>query len=106
MLRSLWAQPDAGTLIQAEPAPFRLFSWHTQPFPPPDTHHPAMADLPAPTCEQRMNTPVSITAILAGQANHVAREDGFVRPGLRCIANRRSGDAQRPTDSSFRVTAL
>jgi len=46
-----------------------------------------MTHLPALTFEQRMNAAVSIAAILAGQANNVAGEDGFVCPGLRLIAN-------------------
>ncbi len=47
-----------------------------------------MTDSPALIFEQCMNPPVSIAAILAGQANNVASEDGFVPPGLRFIANR------------------
>jgi hypothetical protein len=47
-----------------------------------------MAHLPALIFEQRMNAPVSVTAILAGQANNIASKSGFVRPGLRLIANR------------------
>ncbi len=92
--------------MQPEPAPLRLFGWHSQPFPPPDTHHPAMTDWPALVFEQRMNTPVSIAAILAGQANNIASEDGFVRPGLRFITNHGSRDAQRTANTPLRVTAL
>jgi hypothetical protein len=47
-----------------------------------------MTHLPALIFEQRMNTPISIAAILAGQANNIASEDGLVRPRLRFITNR------------------
>jgi hypothetical protein len=65
-----------------------------------------MTDLPALIFEQRMNTPVSIATILAGQANNIASEDGFVRPGLRFITNRGSRDAQRTANTPLRVNAL
>jgi hypothetical protein len=47
-----------------------------------------MTDLPALIFEQRMNSPVSIATILAGQANNIASEDRLVCPRLRFIANR------------------
>ncbi len=65
-----------------------------------------MAHLPALIFKQRMNTAVSVPTVLTGQANDGAREDRLVRPWLRFIANRGSGDAQRTADTSLRVTVL
>jgi hypothetical protein len=47
MVGSLGAQPDAGTVVEPQPASFRLFRRHFEALTAPDAHHPAMTDLPA-----------------------------------------------------------
>ena len=43
----LGAQPDTGTLVERQPASFRLFRRHFEALTALDADHPAMTDLPA-----------------------------------------------------------
>ena len=66
------AKSDARPVIQPQPPAFWLFRRHLQPFTTPQPHHPAMADLPSLRLQQRMDTPVSVTAILPRQPHNRA----------------------------------
>ena len=47
MVGPLGAQPDAGTVVEPQPASFRLLRRDFEALTAPDAHHPAMTDLPA-----------------------------------------------------------
>ena len=71
MVRPLGAQPDAGTVVQPQTSPLRLFAGHLQPLAPPQALNPLVVDLPAGVAQQSRDPSVSVAAILASQLDHV-----------------------------------
>ena len=70
MLRT---KPHARPVVQPQPAAFRLFRRHLQPFTTPQSHPPTVTHLSSLRLQQCMNTPVSVTAILPRQPHNRVR---------------------------------
>ena len=89
MVRPLGPQTDAGSVIEPEPTPLRLFGWHFQPLAPPDPLDPLVIDDPASGRSQELrDIPVAVAAILASEFDDVGGQSLFVisprrRPPLR-----------------------
>jgi len=62
-------QPDAGFVIEPEPAAFRLFGRDFQPFLLPDPLNSLVIEMPAFTSQKLLNPSVSITSVPAGEFN-------------------------------------
>ena len=79
-------QTDAGSVVEPQPAPFRLLLWELQPLPPPDALDPLGVHMPTFGPEQGSDPPIAISAILAGQADDRGRECLFIIPdhGVSC----------------------
>ena len=106
MMGILWPQPDAAAIGQPEPPALGLFDRHLQSFAFPDTFDPRSAHGPSLRPHQGMHASVTIAAVLAGQQDHRLCQRGFVAARLRNIANRRSGDVQRPANPSLGMTQV
>ena len=79
-------QTDAGSVVEPQPAPFRLLLWDLQPFPPPDALDPLGVHMPTFGPEQGSDPPIAISAILAGQADDRGRECLFIIPTTGSLA--------------------
>ena len=77
-------QPDAGSVIEPEPAAFRLFGRDFQPFLLPDPLNSLVIDMPAFTSQKLLNPSVSITSVPAGEFNGSLSQFfvEFTLPGL------------------------
>ena len=79
VVRPLRAQPDAGTVIEPEPGPFRLLlgdpgsspGQALEPFAPPDPLDPLVVHMPACVTEHGRDTAIPVSAVLAGQFDDV-----------------------------------
>ena len=109
VIAALGPQPDAGAVIQPEPAAFRLLAGDLQPLASPDPLDPLVVDQPAGSAQQLGDLAVAIAAILPGQLDDVGRQPLFVVTALRDLALRRAmlaerragaalGDATAPVD--------
>ena len=79
-------QTDAGSVVEPQPAPFRLLLWDLQPLPPPDALDPLGVHVPTFGPEQGSDPPMAISAILAGQADDRGRECLFIIPATGSLA--------------------
>ena len=73
-------QTDAGSVVEPQPAPFRLLLWDLQPLPPPDALDPLGVHCQPSVLRQGSDPPIAISAILAGQADDRGRECLFIIP--------------------------
>ena len=102
VIRPLGAQPDAGAVIEPKPAPLRLFLGHLQPLAPPQALDPLVVDLPAGVAQQGRDPPVTVTAVLAGQLDHVRNQAVLVVAAARDAALGRAMLPQHPASAAFR----
>src|SRR5271154_6017773 len=86
MLRPLWSQPYARSIVQPQPPTGPLFLRYFQPLTTPDALHPILAYLPASTLQQRRNSSVTVAPVLTGQCYDRFRQRIFVDPRDRGIA--------------------
>jgi hypothetical protein len=71
MIAMHWPESDIGAVVEPESGSFGLFARYLQPLTPPKTLHALAVDPPASFPEQCRNTPIAITAVLAGQFDHI-----------------------------------
>ncbi len=83
-------QPDARSVIQPQPASFRLFVRNLEPFAPPDALYPFETDGPAILLKQPVDTSVAITPETGSQANDRPCQDILIGPASWQLALRRS----------------
>ena len=102
MVRPLGAQADAGAVVQPQTAPLRLFLGHLQPLAPPQAQGTLVIDLPAGIAQQSGDPPVAVTAILAGQLDHVRDQAVLVVAAARDAALGRAVLPQHPAGAAFR----
>ena len=102
MVCLLGAQPDAGAVVEPEPAPLGLFAGHLQPLAPPQALDPLVIDLPAGVAQQGSDPPVSVAAILAGQLDHVPDQAILVGTATRDAALGRAMLPQHPASPALR----
>jgi hypothetical protein len=102
MVRPLRPEPDAGAIVQPEPAPLLLFWWDLQPFALPDTLDPLVVHVPARLVQQRRHRPVAVPAILRRQFDDVRRQTIFIRAASRNLALCRAVLAERAAGAALR----
>ena len=102
MVRPLRSEPDAGAIVQPEPAPFLLLRWDLQPFALPDALDPFVVHVPARLVQQRRHRPVAVTAILRRQLDDVRRQRVFIGPSARDLPLCRAVLTERATGAALR----
>jgi len=80
------SQTDTRSVIKPQPAAFRLFLGNLQPLPPPDALNPFSVYLPTFGSQQGSDPSITVSAILAGQADGRCRQSIFVRPATGHLA--------------------
>ena len=102
MVRPLGAQTDAGSIVEPEPTPLRLFPWDLQPLASPDPFDPFVADRPARRRSQKLgDLPVAVAAVLASEFDNVGSQLLFVLPPRRDTALRRAVLSEHPADPAL-----
>lgn len=81
MIAVLRPQPDAGSVIQPEPASRLLFPGHFQPLAAPDPLNAITADLPPRLGQQRCDPTIAITSIPRRQRDNRSRQRNLHRLG-------------------------
>src|SRR6056297_1726426 len=102
MVRPLRPEPDAGAIVQPEPAPLLLLRWDLQPFALPDALDPFVVHVPARMVQQRRHRPVAVTAILRRQLDDVRRQTIFIRAAPRNLALCRAVLTERAAGAALR----
>ena len=102
MVRPLGAQTDAGSVVEPEPTPLRLFPRDLQPLASPDPLDPLVADRPARCRSQKLSDlPVAVATVLTGKFDDVGRQLLFVLPPRRDAALRRTVLSKHPADPAL-----
>src|SRR4029077_2961151 len=90
-------QPDAGTVVEPEPASLRLFARNLETLPPPDPLDHRQADVPARVSKERMDASITVAAIQPRQFDDVRGQEPLVRIVLQAFALGRSVLAEHRT---------
>ena len=102
MVGPLGAQPDAGAIVEPQTSPLRLFAVDLQPLAPPQALDPLVVDLPAGVAQQGRDPSIAVTAVPAGQLDHVRDQAVLVVTAARDPALCRSVLAQHPAGPTLR----
>ena len=95
------SQTDTRPVIEPQPPAFRLFLGDLQPLSPPDALNPFSIYLPTFGPQQGSDPSITVSAILAGQADDRCRQSVFVRPATRYLALGRAMLTDNTTCSAF-----
>ena len=98
------SETDARLVIEPQSPAFGLFLGNLQPLPPPDALNPFGIHMPTFGSQQGSDPSITVSAILAGQADDRCRQSIFVRPATRYLALGRAMLADNTTRSAFRDT--
>ncbi len=101
MVGTLRPQPDAGAVVQPEPAFLRLFTRDLQPLLPPDSFDPLDVHRPASPLQQRRDAAVAIAAVLGGERDDVGPQGRLIVGRRRRLALRGTMLPQDPARPSF-----
>ena len=96
MVGILGPQPDAGSVIEPEPAPLRLLLRNLQPLPPPDPLDPLDVHHPAGIPQQGGDPPIAVAAVLGGKRDDVGGQRRLVIGRRRDLALRGAVLAENP----------
>ncbi len=96
----VWAQAHTRSIVEPETAPFWLFLWHFQPFPPPDAIDPLDVDMPTSGNKHLADAAIAVAAVLRGQPDDIGRQGGLVIANLEMPSLRRA----RLTNDQARAT--
>ena len=86
MIVTLWAQPNARSVIQPKPSFLWLFHWNFQPLSSPQPFHPLVIHMPPGISQQRRDPTIAVSTILPGQLDHIRHQSLFVWAADRCFA--------------------
>src|ERR1019366_3525251 len=67
VIAMLWAQSDAGAVVQPQPPTRLVFGGYFQTLPPPDALHPILADLPSGLLQERRDSSIAKSTVVASQ---------------------------------------
>ena len=99
MVGPLGTQPDAGAVVEPEPAPLRLLAGHLQPLAPPQALDPLVVDQPAGVAQQGGDPAIAVTTVPAGQLDHVRDQAILVVTAARDTALGRAAPAPGRPDA-------
>lgn len=106
MITMLQPHPDAGSVIQPEPASRLLFPGHFQPFTAPDTLNAITADLPPRLGQQRCDPTIAITPIPGRHRDNRSRQRIFFCSDNDGVSLRSAGLVDDPAGVTFGQTIL
>ncbi len=95
-------QPDAGAVVEPEPALLRLLVRDLQPFAPPDPLDPLRVHMPTGVVQQTGDHAIAVAAVLAGQLDDVVGEANLVTTAPRQPALGRAVLAERAAGPALR----
>jgi hypothetical protein len=102
MIAVLGAKPDAGAVVQPEPAALGLPGRDLQPLTSPDPLDPLVVDEPAGPAQQLGDLAIAVAAILSGQLYEIGGQPLLVVTALRDLALRRAVLSERQTGAALR----
>ena len=102
MVRILWPQTDAGSVIQPQPPFLRLLLRDFQPLPSPDPLDAFDVHGPACRVKHRRDPAVAVAAVLGRKRDDVGGQHRIVGPSRRRLALRRTMLAQSPAGEALR----
>ena len=97
----LGPEPEAGAVVQPEPATLRLPGRHLQPLASPDPLHPLVIHEPAGPAQQLGDLAIAVAAIEPGQLDDVGGQPLFIVSPVRDLALRRAMLAERRTGAAL-----
>ena len=106
MIAVLRPQPDAGSVIQPEPASRLLFPGHFQPLATPDPLNAITADLPPRLGQQRRDPTIAITPIPRRQRDNRSGQRIFIGSDDSGVSLRSTGLVDDPAGLTFGQTIL
>lgn len=106
MIAMLRSQPDAGSVVEPEPAPRPLLPRYFQPLTAPDPLNAVTADLPARLAKQRCDPTIAIPSVLGCKRDNRSRQRILISPDDRGVSLCPAVLADDPAGLAFRETIL
>jgi hypothetical protein len=106
VVRPARPQPQAGTVVEPEPASLGLLLGNLQPLAPPDTFDPLVVDQPTFGSKQCRDTAIAIATVPTGKTHDIGRQFGLVIARHQPSSLGRPGLAQISASPSLRQTVL
>lgn len=106
MIAMLRPEPDAGSVVQPEPAARPVFPWYFQPLATPDPLDAITADPPTRLGQQRRDPTIAVTPVLRRQRDNRSRQCIFIGSDDGRILLRSAGLVDDPAGVTFRQTIL
>lgn len=101
MIAPLRPQPDAGAVVEPEPAPSRLLLQYFQPLAAPDALDPILADIDAALIQDSRHPAIAVAAVCRGEINDVAGQLILVGLERRNVSLRSSRLSDNPAGLSL-----
>jgi fructose-bisphosphate aldolase class II len=101
LIRPLWPQPNAASVVPPQPSPGPLFLRYFQPLAPPDPLPTVAAYRPSRLLQQRRALLIPVTTILAGQGDPRRGQLVFISSLDRFVSLRSSPLPQQPAGVPF-----
>ena len=102
MVGALGPEPHARSIVEPQPSTWLLLLGNLQPFATPDTLHPVLANPPASSLQQRRDSAIPVTAVLAGKLEDRLRKRIFVFTPYRAVALRAAWLVGQPARPALR----
>ena len=102
----LWSQPDAGAVVEPEPASRLLLPGYFQPLTAPDALNPIPAHVPACVGKQRCDPAIAVAAVLGGKGDDRSRQRILVSSDDGGVSLCPAGLADDPAGLALRETVL
>lgn len=106
MIAMLRPEPDAGSIVQPEPATRLVFPGYFQPLATPDPLDAITADLPTRLGQQRRDPTIAVTPVPRRQRDNRARQRIFIGSDDGRISLRSAGLVDDPAGMTFGKTIL
>jgi hypothetical protein len=100
------SEPHARSIVEPQPSSWLLPLRYLQPFPKPDAFDPVLGHLPARMLQQRRDSAIPVTSILAGKSNDGLSQTIFVFALCRLVALRAPGLPQQMARMSLTYAML
>jgi hypothetical protein len=106
MIAVLWSQPDAGSVIEPEPASRLLFPGYFQPLTAPDPLNAITPNLPTRVGKQRCDPAIAISSVLGCKRDNRSRQRILVSSDDGGVSLRPAWLADNPAGMALRETVL
>jgi len=106
MVAMLWSQPDAGPVVEPQPATRLLLPGYFKPLTAPDPLNPITSDLPAGIDKQGCDPAIAIPSVLGCQGDNRSRQRIFISTDNGGVSLRPAVLADDPAGMALRETVL